>query len=58
MVKFVVYFQKIRGPSPLDKTQIVDDLLVPCSPGDAGAFETTWMDIEGEKLYEPPVTMV
>lgn len=50
--------QTIRGPSPLDKTQIVDDLVTPCSPGDAGAFEMTWMDVAGDKLYEPPVTMV
>lgn len=50
--------QRIRGPSPLDKSQIVDDLLTPCSPGEPGAIEMTWMDVDGEKLYEPPVTMV
>lgn len=54
---FFSYLQTIRGPSPLDKTQIVDDLLVPCSPGDAGAVEMTWMEVDGNKLYEPPVTM-
>lgn len=53
-----ILLQTIRGPSPLDKTQIVDDLVTPCSPGDAGAFEMTWMDVAGDKLYEPPVTMV
>lgn len=36
---------------------IVDDLLIPCSPGDSGAMEMTWMEVEGEKLAEPPVTM-
>lgn len=50
--------QRVRGPSPLDKSNIVDDLLTPCSPGDSGAFEMTWMDVDGEKLFEPPVTMV
>jgi len=50
--------QHIRGPSPLDKNQIVDDLLTPCSPGERGAIEMTWMEVDGEKLYEPPVTMV
>lgn len=50
--------QHVRGPSPLDKSQIVDDLLTPCSPGDPGAMEMTWMNVDGEKLYEPPVTMV
>lgn len=42
----------------MDKSQIVDDLLTPCSPGESGAIEMTWMDVDGEKLYEPPVTMV
>ena len=50
--------QKVRGPSPLDKTQIVDDLVTPCSPGDPAAFEMTWMEVPGDKLFEPPVTMV
>lgn len=36
----------------------MDDLVTPCSPGDAGAFEMTWMDVPGDKLFEPPVTMV
>jgi hypothetical protein len=36
----------------------VDDLLTPCSPGERGAIEMTWMEVDGEKLYEPPVTMV
>lgn len=50
--------QRIRGPSPTNKEMIVDDLLTPCSPGDPGAFEMTWMEVPGDKLYEPPVTMV
>lgn len=37
---------------------MVDDLLAPCSPGDKGAFEMTWMEVEGDKLFDPPVTMV
>lgn len=56
-VQTATHFKTIRGPSPLDKTQIVDDLVTPCSPGDSGAFEMTWMDVAGDKLYEPPVTM-
>lgn len=50
--------QKVRGPSPLDKNSIVDDLLTPCSPGERGAIEMTWNEVDGEKLFEPPVTMV
>ncbi|KAL7031246.1 hypothetical protein ACKWTF_006943 [Chironomus riparius] len=56
-VQTATLLKHIRGPSPLDKNQIVDDLLTPCSPGERGAIEMTWMEVDGEKLYEPPVTM-
>ncbi|XP_031627015.1 vacuolar protein sorting-associated protein 4B [Contarinia nasturtii] len=56
-VQTATHFKTVRGPSPLDKNTIVDDLVTPCSPGDPGAFEMTWMDVPGEKLFEPPVTM-
>lgn len=48
----------VTGPSPTNKEVIVDDLLVPCSPGDEGATEMSWMDVPSDKLFEPPVTMV
>jgi len=48
----------VRGASPLDRNEIVDDLLTPCSPGDAGAIEMSWMNVPGEKLLEPVITMV
>lgn len=50
--------QKVRGSSSFDQTKIVDDLVTPCSAVDPGAFETNWLDVDGEKLFEPPVTMV
>jgi len=56
-VQTATHFKRVRGPSPLDKSNIVDDLLTPCSPGEPGAIEMTWMDVDGEKLFEPPVTM-
>ncbi|CAH0547595.1 unnamed protein product [Brassicogethes aeneus] len=56
-VQTATHFKKVRGPSPKDPNVIVDDLLTPCSPGDPGAIEMTWMDIDGEKLGEPPVTL-
>jgi len=49
---------KVRGPSPLDRSVIVDDMLTPCSPGDLGAIEMSWMDVPGDKLLEPVITMV
>lgn len=42
----------------MDKDVIVDDLLIPCSPGDPHAIEITWVDVPSDKLLEPPITMV
>lgn len=36
----------------------MDDLLTPCSPGDPGATEMTWMEVPSDKLMEPIVCMV
>lgn len=57
-VQTATHFRHVRGPSRIDPNVIVDDLLTPCSPGCPGAIEMTWMDVEGDKLFEPPVTMV
>ncbi|KAH8299243.1 hypothetical protein KR044_013092 [Drosophila immigrans] len=57
-VQTATHFKRVSGPSPTNKDEIVDDLLVPCSPGDAGASEMNWMDVPSDKLFEPPVTMV
>lgn len=53
-----VWWIEVRGPSRTDPNIIVDDLLTPCSPGDPNAVEMTWMDVPGEKLLEPVVSMV
>ena len=56
-VQSATHFKRVRGPSPTDPQKIVDDLLMPCSPGDPGAKEMSIMDVPGDKLIEPPVTM-
>lgn len=56
-VQTATHFKKVRGPSPTDPNVIVDDLLTPCSPGDWGAIEMTWVDVPGEKLKEPVVSL-
>lgn len=56
-VQTATHFKRVRGPSPKDPSVIVDDLLTPCSPGDPAAIEMSWMEVDGDKLYEPPVTM-
>jgi vacuolar protein-sorting-associated protein 4 len=30
-----------------------EEKLTPCSPGDNGAMEMTWVDVESDKLLEP-----
>lgn len=56
-VQTATHFKRVRGPSPRDPDVIMDDLLTPCSPGEKGAQEMTWMDVDGDKLLEPPVIM-
>ncbi|XP_076822275.1 vacuolar protein sorting-associated protein 4B-like [Clavelina lepadiformis] len=56
-VQRATHFKKVRGPSRDDPNVIVDDLLTPCSPGDPQAVEMAWLDVPGEKLLEPPVSM-
>jgi vacuolar protein-sorting-associated protein 4 len=56
-VQTATHFRRIQGPSRADPNVILDDLLTPCSSGTPGAMEMTWVDVPGEKLYEPPVTM-
>ncbi|XP_014209796.1 vacuolar protein sorting-associated protein 4B [Copidosoma floridanum] len=56
-VQTATHFKRVSGPSPKDHSVIVDDLLTPCSPGNPAAVEMNWMDVPGDKLFEPPVTM-
>ncbi|KAM6194962.1 vacuolar protein sorting-associated protein 4A isoform 1-T1 [Sarcoramphus papa] len=48
---------QVRGPSRTNPGTFVDDLLTPCSPGDPGATEMTWMEVPSDKLMEPIVCM-
>jgi len=56
-VQTATHFRRVRGPSRADPNVIVDDLLTPCSPGAPGAIEMNWMNVDGEKLLEPIVSM-
>ncbi|KFP85619.1 Vacuolar protein sorting-associated protein 4A, partial [Acanthisitta chloris] len=57
-VQSATHFKKVRGPSRTTPGALVDDLLTPCSPGDPGATEMTWMEVPSDKLMEPIVCMV
>uniref|UniRef100_A0A4D5RAF3 vesicle-fusing ATPase n=1 Tax=Scolopendra viridis TaxID=118503 RepID=A0A4D5RAF3_SCOVI len=56
-VQTATHFRKVRGPSRADPKVLVDDLLTPCSPGQPGAIEMSWMDVPSDKLAEPSVCM-
>ncbi|XP_042220475.1 vacuolar protein sorting-associated protein 4B-like isoform X2 [Homarus americanus] len=56
-VQTATHFKYARGHSRDDPNIMVDDLLTPCSPGEAGAMELTWEQIPGDKLLEPVVSM-
>ena len=58
LIQTATHFKKVRGPSRKDPSKIVDDLLTPCSPGDFGATEMTWVNIDSDKLLEPLISMV
>lgn len=34
-----------------------EEKLTPCSPGDAGAQEMSWTEVESDKLLEPPLVL-
>ncbi|XP_008549739.1 vacuolar protein sorting-associated protein 4 [Microplitis demolitor] len=57
LVQTATHFKRVSGPSPKDRSVIVDDLLTPCSPGDPDAIEMNWLEVESDKLCEPLVTM-
>uniref|UniRef100_A0A8B9FN76 AAA+ ATPase domain-containing protein n=1 Tax=Amazona collaria TaxID=241587 RepID=A0A8B9FN76_9PSIT len=58
-VQSATHFKKflVCDPSCTTPGTFVDDLLTPCSPGDLGATEMTWMEVPNDKLMEPVVCM-
>lgn len=34
-----------------------EEKLTPCSPGDDGAMEMTWTEVDSDKLLEPPLAL-
>jgi len=56
-VQTATHFKRISGPSRADPNVIVNDLLTPCSPGNPGAIEMSFMDVPSDKLLEPAVSM-
>ena len=55
-IQSATHFKAVRAPDRMDPTR-EREYLTPCSPGDAGAKEMTWHDVEGDELLEPPLTV-
>lgn len=34
-----------------------EEKLTPCSPGAEGAIEMTWVEVDGDRLLEPPLAV-
>jgi len=50
--------RKIQTATHYKKVNIDgQEKLTPCSPGDAGAMEMTWVDVNTEQLLEPPLSV-
>jgi vacuolar protein-sorting-associated protein 4 len=49
-IQTATHYKKVIAPDGIEK-------LTPCSPGDRGATEMTWEDVDPDKLMEPPLTM-
>jgi len=63
-IQTATHYKKVNAEHPitfkplLTITQIMVDgieKLTPCSPGDAGATEMSWTDVESDLLQEPPL---
>lgn len=56
-VQSATHFKRVSGPSRDNPSVIVEDLLTPCSPGDPGAQEMSWTQVEGSLLKEPVISL-
>jgi len=55
-VQSATHFKKVQAPSRTNPNELTT-YLTPCSPGDAGAIEKSWMDVDGDELLEPPLIL-
>jgi vacuolar protein-sorting-associated protein 4 len=55
-VQTATHFKRVQAPSRADST-LIKDYWTPCSPGEPGAVEMSWNDIEGDDLLEPSLTV-
>jgi len=56
-VQMATHFKQVRGCSHKNPDLEIDDMWMPCSPGDRGAVAKSWKDIDPDKLAEPKVDL-
>lgn len=57
-IQSATHYKKVMAPvTQEDGTTTEMEKLTPCSPGDSGAIEMTWVDVDSDKLLEPPLTV-
>lgn len=54
-VQAATHFKQVTAPCR-DNPEKTRKYLTPCSPGDSGAIEKDWTQVEGDELLEPPLT--
>lgn len=52
-IQTATHYKKVTVTEPEGGSQ--KEKLTPCSPGDAGAMEMNWMQVDTEQLLEPPL---
>ncbi|RHZ47196.1 hypothetical protein Glove_587g8 [Diversispora epigaea] len=55
-VQTATHFKQVNAPCR-DNPEVTKQYLTPCSPGDSGAKEMTWMQVDSESLLEPELTL-
>ncbi|KAJ3086100.1 Vacuolar protein sorting-associated protein 4 [Quaeritorhiza haematococci] len=55
-VQTATHFKYVDAPCRSDAA-VIKRHLTPCSPGDPGAMEKTWMDVDQDELLEPELTV-
>lgn len=55
-MQFATCFKRIRVPSK-DNPSILVDMWQPCSPGEKGAVEKTWNELDPKLIKEPDITI-
>jgi len=53
----LIELKQVQGPSRAN-ANVLQNYLSPCSPGDQGAVEKSWMDVSADELLEPQVSFV